>query len=119
MTASTRTVADLSNFTFRLLRRGVDVQAKSLGGALKGPAVQPKQSLCVRVANGNDLPVADIEAKWIEVAVPESTFSFVEHSERFGLIRFHGGDHLVEQSPSLLGRAVAFLRDCGGREREC
>jgi hypothetical protein len=24
-------------------------------------------------------PVADIEAKWIEVAVSESTFSFVEH----------------------------------------
>ena len=41
----------------------------------------------------------------------------VEHIERFGLIRFHGGDHLVEHGPSFLGGGVALLCERGGRER--
>src|SRR5262249_16046405 len=111
-------IANLCDFTFGLLRRCINVQAQSFGGALKSVAVHPKQALCVRVAKGNDLPVADIEAKCIEVAVPEPPFSFVKHIQRFGLIRFHAGDHLVEHGPSLLGRGMVLLRKRGGRERD-
>ena len=59
---------------------------------------------------GKVFAVADIEAKRIEVAVQESTFSPVEHIERFGRICFHRGHRLRQHSLGLIGIAeLAWL----------
>ena len=82
-------VADLSDFTFRLLIGVTEFLAKRLAvGVLWGPDVHAKQLLCIGVAKGNDFTVADIGAKQIEVAIKESTFTLVDQVNRFGLIRF-------------------------------
>src|ERR1700722_2821495 len=85
-------IADLGYFTFRLLVCGVEFGAiRFAGGVLEGPDVHTKDLLTIRVASGDGLTVADILAKYIEVLIQESAFSLVEHIERFGLVRFHGG----------------------------
>jgi hypothetical protein len=69
-------VADLSELSFRLLRRGVLFLAKFLASrVLKVSGIRAKELLSIRVGERIDLTVADIEAKWIQVVVQESTFS--------------------------------------------
>jgi hypothetical protein len=105
--------------TFRLLPRSKEFQAKLLaGGVLKGPGVLAKKCLCIRVADGNDLAVGDIVAKYIEVSIQEPTFSLGERIERFGLIRFHNGDRLQEHGPGFVGFAVLAWLLCESRWRE-
>src|SRR5262249_27653864 len=108
-------VADLAGLAFRLLRRGVEFWAIHLaGGVLKVPNIRPQKLLCIGAGDGKDLAIADVEAKRIEIAVQESTFSLVEHVERFGLIRFHRGDRLVEHGLSLNRSALC---ECRSREQ--
>jgi hypothetical protein len=67
-------VADLSDLTFRLLHGGVLFQPKRLArGVLIVSSILAKQLLSIRVGERMDLAVADIEAKWIQVAVQESS----------------------------------------------
>jgi hypothetical protein len=69
--------------------------------------------------SGNDLAVANIEAIWIEVALPESTFPLVEHVDCFGLVCFHSGNRLREHGLGLLSRAaLALLCERARREHE-
>src|SRR5204862_1304183 len=78
----------------------------------------PQQSLCIRT-NGNELPVADVGTKRIEVAIQESTFSIVEHIKRFGLIGLHSGDRLIEHGPRFVGSAeLTLLCERRGRQGE-
>src|SRR5215468_190629 len=101
-------VGDLSNFTFRLLRRAVEFQAKRLaGGVFEVPDILADQLLCL---SGKVFAVADIEAKRIEVAVQESAFSLVEDSERFGLICFQRGNRLRQHSLGFIGIAELAWR---------
>src|ERR1700686_3631885 len=70
-------VADLGDLTFGLLPCGVEFQAKLLaGGVLERPHIHAGR-------NGNracdGLPIRDSVAEWIEVAIPESALSLVEH----------------------------------------
>ena len=37
------------------------------------------------------LAVAEVRAKYVEVTIQEPALSLVEHIERFGLVRLHGG----------------------------
>jgi hypothetical protein len=72
-------VGDLGYLTFRLLVSGVEFLAKRLAGrVLDGPGVHTKILLSIRVAKGDDLPVADIAAKNIEVPIQEPTLSLGE-----------------------------------------
>ena len=105
-------VADLSDLTFRLLIRGVEFQAKCLaGGVLKGPNVHANQLPCIRIAKSNALAVADVGAKWIEVAIEESAaFTLVDQVQRFGLIRPQGGT--VFASMALASSAVPWSGCC-------
>ena len=59
--------------------------------------------------------VADIGAKHIEVAVPKSTISLVEHLQCFRLICFHGCNRLFEHGLSLSRSA---LYECRSREQD-
>ena len=59
-----KTTGDGLLLTFRLLVSGVEFLAKRLAGrVLDGPGVHTKILLSIRVAKGDDLPVADIAAK--------------------------------------------------------
>src|SRR5262249_21653558 len=107
-------VADLCHLTLRLLSSGVEFGAVHLaGGILKGPDVRIQKFLCVVAGDGDDLAVAEVEAKWIEVAIEESAFTLVDQIERLGLVRFQSGDRLIEHGPGLLRRAK-LLRERGG-----
>src|SRR6516225_11528543 len=62
-------VADLGELTFRLLCGSKLFQPKRLaGGVLIVPSVLAKQLLSIRVGEGMDFAVADVEAIWIQVA---------------------------------------------------
>ena len=68
-------VGDLSDLTFRLLIRVIEFLAKRLaGGVLEGPGVRAKQLLCIRVAKGNGLAVADVSAKHVVSRDRRNTF---------------------------------------------
>src|ERR1700722_13074999 len=85
-------VADLANFTFRLLSCGEEVRAKGFAGrVLEGSDILPEQLLGIRIAKGDGHAVADIAAKDIKVAIQEAALSLVEHVKRLGLIRLNGG----------------------------
>jgi hypothetical protein len=63
-------VADLGDFTFRLLVPGVELGAKRFAGrVLEGPRVYSDVLLGIGVAQRDDLAVTDSTAKYIEVAV--------------------------------------------------
>src|ERR1700747_390359 len=63
-------VADFSDLTFRFLRRGVEFRAIYLaGGVLKGPNIRAQKLLCIVAGDGKDFAVAELKAKWIDVAV--------------------------------------------------
>jgi hypothetical protein len=71
--------------------------------------------LCIRVAKGNGLAVADVSAKHVEIAVKESAFSLVDHVQRFRLVCFQGGHRFREHGLGFVGRAVICLL----RESRC
>src|SRR5262245_57486638 len=63
-------VADLSDLTFWFLCRGVEVRAIYFaGGILKGPNVRAQILLCIVAGDRKDFAVAEVKAKWIDVAV--------------------------------------------------
>ena len=63
-------IADLGDFTFRLLVPGVELGAKRFAGrVLEGPRVYTDVLLGIGVAQRDDLAVTDSTAKYIEVAV--------------------------------------------------
>ena len=63
-------VADLSDLTFRFLRRSVKFRTKYLaGGVLEGPNIRAQILLCIVAADGKDFAVADLKALCIEVSV--------------------------------------------------
>src|SRR5262249_51480563 len=100
----------LSDFTFRLLSRCVDCRTIRVAvGVLKGSNVCASLN---SLRTGESLPVRDPETERIKIAVQESALSLDKHRYRPGLVRLHGGDRLVEHSPSLLGRA-SLLRERG------
>src|SRR5580700_10448220 len=80
-------ITDLGDLTFRLLRGGVEFQAKRLAvGVLQRSQIRANRDSSWR---GDALPVADSEAEWIEIAIPEAAFSLVEHSQRDSLVRLY------------------------------
>src|SRR5262249_18341404 len=101
----------LSDFTFRLLRRGVDCRTIRVAlGVLKGSNVCASwNSLRTR----ESLPVRNSKTEWIKIAVQEPALSLEEHRYRHGLVRLYGGDRLAEHSPSLL-LGAPLLRERGG-----
>jgi hypothetical protein len=60
--------------------------------------VSAEQVFCIGVADSNELVVVDVDANHIEIAIPEPTFSVVEHIECFGLICFHGSNRSRQHS---------------------
>jgi hypothetical protein len=97
-----------------------ELQAEILaGGILERPLILAKYLLRIRVALGNDLPVTDIGAKYVKVSVQESTFSLVEHVERFGLICLHGCFGLQEHGLSLFASAVILTESCWRERNDC
>jgi len=101
----------LSDFTFRLLPRGIDCHTISVAvGVLKGSNIRASWN---SLRTGEGLPVRDSETERIKIAVQEPALSLEEHRYRHDLVRLYSGDRLVEHSPSLLGRA-ALLRERGG-----
>ena len=55
-------VADLTDLTFRLPRRGVKFWAIHLaGGVLKVPYIRPQKLLCIGAGDGKDLAVATLK----------------------------------------------------------
>src|SRR5262249_17130227 len=99
----------LSDFTFRLLRRGVDCHTIPV-------AVAVLQASNVRASwnslrTGEGLAVSNSETEWIKVAVPEPTLSLDEHRYRHDRVRLHSGNRLVKHGLSLLR---PLLRECGG-----
>src|SRR5258708_497164 len=70
----------LSDFTFRLLRGGVDCRTiRAALGVLKGSNVCASWN---SLRTGEGLPVADPETEWIKVAVPKPALSLDEHRYR-------------------------------------
>src|SRR3984893_13277406 len=105
----------LSDLTFRLLRRSVDcLTIRIAGGVLKGSNVRASWN---SLRTGEGLPVRDSETEWIQIGVQEPALTLEEHRYRHDLVRLYSGDRLVEHGPSLLVRAP-LLRERGGRERE-
>src|SRR5262249_29455153 len=91
----------LSDFTFRLLRCGVDCRTICLAACvLEGSNVRASWN---SLRTGESLPVRDPETEWIKIAVQEPALSLDEHRYRHGLVRLYSGDSLVEHGPSLLG----------------
>jgi hypothetical protein len=63
----------LSDFTFRLLRRGVDcLTIRVAGRVLKGSNVRASSN---SLRTGEGLPVRDSETEWIKFAVQKPTLS--------------------------------------------
>ena len=92
-------VGDLSDLTFRLLIRVIEFLAKRLaGGVLLGPGVRAKQLLCIRVAKGNGLAVADVSAKHVEIAVKESPSPLLIMSSVFALSAFRAATAFVSMA---------------------
>src|SRR5712691_234305 len=114
-TRSRKQVADLRDFT--LYGCFVDFLTKLLAVlVLQCPNIGAKQ---IRNSCCGDFAVANIEAKWLQVAVFESTLALVEHRECFRFVSLHSGNCPFEHSLGLSGSAeLTLLRDGGGRERE-
>ena len=71
-------IANLSYLTFRLLIRVVHFLAKWLAvDVLYGSGVRAKELFHIRIANGNELPVADVDAKHVKIAVQEPAFTMI------------------------------------------
>jgi hypothetical protein len=67
----------------------VEFHAECLAGrVLLGPGVCAKQLLCIWVANGNVLTVADIGAKYIQITVQESTLSLAAAIMKLRIMEF-------------------------------
>jgi hypothetical protein len=65
------------------------------------------------IANGNNLSVAHIGAKRVEVPIPEGAVAIVEHGKRLDLVCFHGANRLQQHSLGFISAAVlALLREC-------
>src|SRR6202034_4288787 len=105
-------IADLGDLTVRLLNRRIDFHAKrSARRVLSGAYVHAKRLLEVGIASCNDRAIAGANTKHVEVSIPESAFSLVEHIERFGLIRSRGGACFYQHGPGFVGRSAGLLSE--------
>jgi hypothetical protein len=108
-------IADLGDLTFRLLNRRVHFRAKRLAPrVLSGAHVCAKGFLEFGIANRNDCAVASICTKHVEISIPKSAFSLVEHVERFGLIRSHSGNRFHQHGLGFFGRTAGLLTERRG-----
>ena len=102
-----RTRPDLSDLTFRLLIRVVEFLAKRLAvDVLCGSNVDAQQLLCIGIAKGNVLTVADIRAKRVEVAIEKSSFTLLIRSIVLALSALRAATALV--SMALASSAVPW-----------
>jgi hypothetical protein len=85
------------------------------GSVLKCPDIHSQCLLRIGAGNRHALAVAEVEAKRIKVAIEESVFTLVDQVERFGLIRFQGGNCFREHGFGFIGGAKLLCR-CGRRE---
>src|SRR6185312_3863293 len=106
-------VADFRDFP--LYCSFVDLFAKHLSGLIR----QRTNIRSEQIRNGccGKFSIADIEAKWLKVAVFESALAIVEHRQGFRFVRLHGGNCLFEHSFGLGGSAELSLGECGSGER--
>src|SRR5580698_716234 len=113
-----RHIGDLSDLTFRFLDRSVEFRAKGLPRRiLSGAHVRAKRLFEVGVADRHDRTVCGICAKDVEISIPESAFSRVEHVERFALIRSYGCYRSHQHGFGFVGRTACLLSESRWRER--
>src|SRR5262245_32453399 len=112
-------VFDLGQLTLRFLRGGKLCQTRARTiGVLEGSDVLAEQLTGVRTVQSNELAVASIHAKWIQISVQKSAFSFVEHIERFGLVCFHSGNRSREHRLRFVSGAKLTLGEsCWRKEK--
>src|SRR4051794_39613911 len=70
LAGSWKQVINLSDLTFRFLRRGIQVRAIYLARAVfKRPNICVQELLCIVACDRKDFAIAEIKAEWIKVAV--------------------------------------------------
>src|SRR5262245_38230839 len=66
-----------------------------------------------------DFAIADIEAKWLQVTVLETTLALVEHGESLVFVGLDGGYRPFQHRFSFACCAILSLGECRSGERHC